>query len=79
MLRTNWKSRGKVPFPLIIAPTCQPVLQIHEQVRKFCDRSQYECVKLYERISDRYLQRELESRCDILVTTSGRFNEFLSK
>uniref|UniRef100_A0A0K0F057 Helicase C-terminal domain-containing protein n=1 Tax=Strongyloides venezuelensis TaxID=75913 RepID=A0A0K0F057_STRVS len=55
------------------------MLQIHEQVRKFCDRSQYGCIKLYERISSSYLQREHDSRCDILVTTPGRLTEFLFK
>uniref|UniRef100_A0A0K0FCU4 Helicase ATP-binding domain-containing protein n=1 Tax=Strongyloides venezuelensis TaxID=75913 RepID=A0A0K0FCU4_STRVS len=33
----------------------------------------------YEQISNSYLQRELESGCDILVSTPGRLNEFLFK
>uniref|UniRef100_A0A0K0FRH1 Helicase ATP-binding domain-containing protein n=1 Tax=Strongyloides venezuelensis TaxID=75913 RepID=A0A0K0FRH1_STRVS len=79
MLRTDWKSRGRVLFALIIALTRKLVLQIHEHVRKFCDRYQYGCIKLYERISSGYIQREHDSRCDILVTTPGRLNEFLFK
>uniref|UniRef100_A0A0K0F4T2 ATP-dependent RNA helicase n=1 Tax=Strongyloides venezuelensis TaxID=75913 RepID=A0A0K0F4T2_STRVS len=79
MLKTELKSEGRVSFAVIIGPTSELVLQIHEQVRKFCDRYQYGCIKLYERISSSYLQREHDSRCDILVTTSGRLNEFLFK
>uniref|UniRef100_A0A0K0F6D0 RNA helicase n=1 Tax=Strongyloides venezuelensis TaxID=75913 RepID=A0A0K0F6D0_STRVS len=79
MLKVEWKSGRRVPFALIIAPTRELVLQIHEQARKFCDGSQYGCAKLYGQISNSYLQRELDSGCDILVATPGRLTEFLSK
>uniref|UniRef100_A0A0K0FRG9 Helicase ATP-binding domain-containing protein n=1 Tax=Strongyloides venezuelensis TaxID=75913 RepID=A0A0K0FRG9_STRVS len=79
MSRTDRKSRGRVPFAPINALTREIVLQIHEQVRKFCDRYQYGCIKLYERISSSYLQREHDSRCDILVITPERLNEFIFK
>uniref|UniRef100_A0A0K0EVQ9 RNA helicase n=1 Tax=Strongyloides venezuelensis TaxID=75913 RepID=A0A0K0EVQ9_STRVS len=79
MLKSELKSGERAPFALIIAPTRELVLQIHEQARKFCDESQYECAKLYGQISNSYLQRELDSGCDILVSTPGRLNEFLFK
>uniref|UniRef100_A0A0N5CEK4 RNA helicase n=1 Tax=Strongyloides papillosus TaxID=174720 RepID=A0A0N5CEK4_STREA len=79
MLKTEWKSGRRVPFALIIAPTRELVLQIHEQARKFCNGSQYGCAKLYGQISNSYLQRELDGGCDILVATPGRLTEFLSK
>uniref|UniRef100_A0A0N5BQ24 RNA helicase n=1 Tax=Strongyloides papillosus TaxID=174720 RepID=A0A0N5BQ24_STREA len=79
MLKTEWTSVRRVPFALIIAPTRELVLQIHEQARKFCDGSQYGCAKLYGQISNGYLQRELDRGCDILIATPGRLTEFLSR
>uniref|UniRef100_A0A0K0FPW3 Helicase ATP-binding domain-containing protein n=1 Tax=Strongyloides venezuelensis TaxID=75913 RepID=A0A0K0FPW3_STRVS len=66
MLKSELKSGERVPFALIIAPTRELVLRIHEQIRKFCNRSQYGCAKLYKRIN-------------IIVTTPERLNEFFFK
>uniref|UniRef100_A0A0N5BR13 RNA helicase n=1 Tax=Strongyloides papillosus TaxID=174720 RepID=A0A0N5BR13_STREA len=79
MLKTEWTSIRRVPFALIIAPTRELVLQIHEQARKFCDGSQYGCAKLYGQINNGYLQRELDRGCDILIAAPGRLADFLSR
>uniref|UniRef100_A0A0K0DZZ4 RNA helicase n=1 Tax=Strongyloides stercoralis TaxID=6248 RepID=A0A0K0DZZ4_STRER len=77
MLKNNWQSKRRAPFALIIVPTRELAIQIHEQARKFCEGTEYGCAKIYGQISNVYLQWELDNGCDILVATPGRLLNYL--
>lgn len=72
------KYRRSYPLAIILAPTRELALQIHEEARKFCHKTGILAKVIYggkePAIQQRYLQWD---GCDILVATTGRLIDFM--
>ena len=72
--------RGKVyPYALILAPTRELVIQIHEEACKFAYRSGLRPVCIYGGQEIRSQLMELERGCDIIVATPGRLMDMIDR
>uniref|UniRef100_A0A0N4ZSF8 RNA helicase n=1 Tax=Parastrongyloides trichosuri TaxID=131310 RepID=A0A0N4ZSF8_PARTI len=76
MLKLKFVSMRRTPYALVITPTRELALQIHEQAKKFCLNTPYECAKLYGQLEKSSLNRELDGGCDILIGTPGKLKDF---
>jgi ATP-dependent RNA helicase DDX3X len=67
------------PYVLVMAPTRELVMQIHQEARKFCYRTNLKPVVAYGGQPVRDQLRELERGCDILIATPGRLKDLLDR
>lgn len=75
------KQRGYKSFPLyvILAPTRELAIQIHEEARKFAHRTPFRPCVVYGGAPFGAQAREVEYGCDILVATPGRLLDMLDR
>ena len=66
------RRRKLLPVCLILAPTRELALQIHEEARKFSYRSRVRPCVVYGGADIKAQMRELDGGCHILVATPGR-------
>lgn len=76
---SNAGSQCQKPQAVIITPTRELAIQIHEQSRKFAYGSSLKCVIAYGGTSVGTQLRNLERGCNILACTPGRLGDFLEK
>ena len=67
------------PEVLIICPTRELALHIHNEARKFVRNTIYKPVVCYEGTSVGHQLKQLDSGCNILVGTLRRLLDFLSR
>ncbi|KAI9767346.1 MAG: hypothetical protein M1840_005755 [Geoglossum simile] len=67
------------PLVLIIAPTRELVIQIHQEALKFCYRSKLLPCVVYGGHREADQRDELRRGCDILISTPGRLCQFMRK
>ncbi|GFZ12965.1 P-loop containing nucleoside triphosphate hydrolases superfamily protein [Actinidia rufa] len=75
------RPRGRVAFPLalILSPTRELSMQIHEEARKFAYQTGVKVVVAYGGAPISQQLRELERGVDILVATPGRLVDLLER
>ncbi|KAE9463204.1 hypothetical protein C3L33_04886, partial [Rhododendron williamsianum] len=75
------RPRGRVAFPLalILSPTRELSVQIHEEARKFAYQTGVKVVVAYGGAPINQQLRELERGVDILVATPGRLVDLLER
>uniref|UniRef100_T1JNG1 RNA helicase n=1 Tax=Strigamia maritima TaxID=126957 RepID=T1JNG1_STRMM len=68
------------PVALVIAPTRELVIQIHQDATKFAWGSIVKCAKIYGGTTVGHALRELEKNgCHVLVATVGRLEDFVKR
>lgn len=67
------------PDTLILTPTRELCIQIHEEALKFCHRTPYRCEKVYGGAPTKEQMKELAKGADVLVATPGRLNDFIGR
>jgi ATP-dependent RNA helicase DDX3X len=74
-------SRGIKVYPsaLILAPTRELAIQIHQEARKFTYRSHIKSVVVYGGADSKFQMNELERGCHILVATPGRLIDMMER
>jgi ATP-dependent RNA helicase DDX3X len=74
-------SRGIKVYPtaLILAPTRELAIQIHQEAKKFTYRSHIKSVVVYGGADSKYQMSELERGCHILVATPGRLIDMMER
>jgi len=74
-------SRGIKVYPtaLILAPTRELAIQIHQEARKFTYRSHIKSVVVYGGADSKHQMNELERGCHILVATPGRLIDMMER
>jgi len=77
----NGYSRGIKVYPsaLILAPTRELAIQIHQEAKKFTYRSHIKSVVVYGGADSKYQMNELERGCHILVATPGRLIDMIER
>ncbi|CAG9330415.1 unnamed protein product [Blepharisma stoltei] len=71
--------RGSYPLGLILAPTRELSIQIHEEALKFCYKTGIKVAVVYGGADPRSQSRELERGVDIIVATPGRLIDFINR
>jgi len=74
-------SRGVKVYPttLILAPTRELAIQIHQEAKKFTYRSHIKSVVVYGGADSKSQMNELERGCHILVATPGRLIDMMER
>lgn len=74
-------SRGIKVYPsaLILAPTRELAIQIHQEAKKFTYRSHIKSVVVYGGADSKFQMNELERGCHILVATPGRLIDMIER
>ncbi|KAH9589180.1 DEAD/DEAH box helicase domain [Trypanosoma melophagium] len=67
------------PSALVLAPTRELSIQIHEEGRKFTYRTGIRCVVVYGGADPRHQVHELTRGCGLLVATPGRLWDMFSR
>lgn len=67
------------PQAVIITPTRELAIQIHQEARKFALHSDIKTIVVYGGASVGYQRRHVESGCHIMVATPGRLNDFVTR
>jgi len=73
------RSRVARPTALILAPTRELVLQIHEEARKFAYRSWVRPAVVYGGADIGSQMRQVEAGCDLLSATPGRLVDMIER
>lgn len=73
------QAEQQYPQVLIISPTRELTLQIYGEARKFVHETMYRPVVIYGGTSVGHQLRQLESGCNIMVSTPGRLMDFLNR
>ena len=73
------RSRVARPTALILAPTRELVMQIHEEARKFAYRSWVRPAVVYGGADIGSQLRQIESGCDLLSATPGRLVDLIER
>lgn len=71
--------RSALPQALIMAPTRELAMQIHEEARKFTYRSWAHACVIYGGADPQLQLRELRKGCDLLVATPGRLLDMMKR
>ena len=71
-LRQDPHYRGALPVALVLGPTRELVLQIHDEARKFCFRTELRSVICYGGVELPPQMAELRRGADLVVATPGR-------
>lgn len=67
------------PLAIILAPTRELAIQIHNEARKFAHGTIIRSVVIYGGTSVGYQSRQLQGGCHVLVATPGRLMDFVEK
>ena len=67
------------PQVVIMAPTRELVVQIHDEARKFCGGTDLSCCEVYGGTSTRDQLHALGGGCNILAATPGRLLDFVER
>merc|ERR1719506_3673367 len=67
------------PDSLVMTPTRELCIQIHEESMKFCHRTGYRCCVVYGGAPTRGQMEDLAKGCDLMVATPGRLNDFINR
>lgn len=73
-----WDNKGK-PMVLVLAPTRELAIQIHQESMRFLGKTSIRIVLVYGGAKSFIQKRELESGVDLLIATPGRLIDFLEK
>jgi ATP-dependent RNA helicase DDX3X len=77
---TGYRNSFKVyPTTLILAPTRELAIQIHQEARKFTYRSHIRSVVVYGGADSKTQIQELERGCHVLVATPGRLIDMIER
>jgi ATP-dependent RNA helicase DDX3X len=75
----RYRSRQAKPTALILAPTRELVMQIHEEAKKFAYRSWVRPAVVYGGADIGSQMRQIESGCDMLSATPGRLVDLIER
>lgn len=75
----RYRNRVARPTALILAPTRELVLQIHEEAKKFAYRSWVRPAVVYGGADIGSQMRQVESGCDLLSATPGRLVDLIER
>jgi len=78
-MRQSYQSGRVYPVGLILSPTRELAVQIHEESRKFSNRTGLKCCVVYGGAPIGRQLGELERGCDILVATPGRLSDIMER
>lgn len=67
------------PRCMILAPTRELAIQIHQDALRLCQNSPFRAIALYGGSSVRTQMESLVYGCDVLIATPGRLNDFLER
>lgn len=67
------------PRAVIVSPTRELAMQIHNEARKFGHNSALRCVVVYGGTSTQHQSNVLQRGCDVLVATPGRLLDFVDR
>jgi len=70
---------GAGPQCIVVTPTRELAIQIHNEARKFAQGSMIKSVVAYGGTSVFYQASQLQRGCNILVATPGRLHDFVEK
>lgn len=79
LLQTLNYAQGVDPRALILAPTKELVLQIHNEAMRFAAYTDLRCIPLYGGIGAKAQVQAAKSGVDLIVATPGRFWEVYQK
>lgn len=67
------------PDTLIMTPTRELCIQIHEEAEKFCHRSDYRTCRVYGGEPPKVQMEQLAKGCDLMVACPGRLADFIGR
>eukprot|EP01023_Acetabularia_acetabulum_P029769 TRINITY_DN28057_c2_g1_i1.p1 TRINITY_DN28057_c2_g1~~TRINITY_DN28057_c2_g1_i1.p1 ORF type:complete len:517 (-),score=108.31 TRINITY_DN28057_c2_g1_i1:99-1649(-) len=73
------RRRKATPYALILSPTRELSVQIHDELRKFTYQSMLKTVVVYGGAPVGQQLRNLEGGCDMLVATPGRLTDLMER
>ncbi len=74
--RQNNRERPRV---LVLEPTRELAVQVHEATVSFAQGTKLRSVVIYGGVGQRQQEREIDKGCDILIATPGRLNDLLGQ
>ena len=79
LLNGNAGGRKTFPLALVLSPTRELAIQIHEEARKFAYKTGCRAVVVYGGAPAVEQFREMERGCDILIATPGRLIDLIDR
>ena len=73
----RWRPGAVTPTVIVLAPTRELAIQIHDECEKFCPAASARSCVLYGGAAKGDQLRALRSGADVVVATPGRLNDFL--
>ncbi|OUS45500.1 P-loop containing nucleoside triphosphate hydrolase protein [Ostreococcus tauri] len=73
----RWRPGAVTPSVIVLAPTRELAIQIHDECAKFCPAAGCRSAVLYGGAAKGDQLRALRSGADVVVATPGRLNDFL--
>ena len=73
------RGRKTLPLALVLSPTRELAIQIHEEARKFAYKTGCRAVVVYGGAPAAEQFREMERGCDILIATPGRLIDLIDR
>mmetsp|Transcript_26417 Transcript_26417/g.49818 ORF Transcript_26417/g.49818 Transcript_26417/m.49818 type:complete len:631 (+) Transcript_26417:49-1941(+) len=67
------------PDTLILTPTRELCIQIHEEAQKFCHRTKYRTCRVYGGEPPKVQMEQLAKGCDLMVACPGRLEDFIGR
>jgi len=67
------------PDTLVMTPTRELCIQIHEEALKFCHRTGYRCCRVYGGEHTKVQLEDLSKGCDLMVACPGRLQDFINR
>lgn len=67
------------PYVVIVAPTRELAIQIHEEARKFAHGTRLKVCVSYGGTAVHHQAQQMRAGCHILVATPGRLNDFMER
>ena len=77
LLDGRWRPGAVTPTVIVLAPTRELAIQIHDECAKFCPAAGCRSAVLYGGAAKGDQLRALRSGADVVVATPGRLNDFL--
>ena len=79
LLQTLKYAQGEAPRGLVLAPTKELVVQIHQEALKFASYTDLRIVAFYGGVGPKKQIEEIADGVDLIVSTPGRFLEIYSR
>ena len=79
LLQTLKYAQGEAPRGLVLAPTKELVVQIHQEALKFASYTDLRIVAFYGGVGAKKQIEEISDGVDLIVSTPGRFLEIYSR